>query len=115
METNARSAALAARYDGPVPPLASLPPDVDAPWAQRVASRRAWAWADVRRLGRRLVRARRAFAETGRLDHHRDWVRLRRNLGRALRCWACYRNLARSAGSLTDCQSGSGQPGAMQR
>jgi hypothetical protein len=95
MDTPARYAALAARYDGPVPPLPSLPPDIDATPAERLAVRKAWAWDDVRRLARRMLRARRAFAATGRLAHHREWAGLRRNLARALRCWGCYRDMLR--------------------
>lgn len=96
MSEPAQAAALARRYDGPVAPLASLPPDFDLPWPDRLKNRRCWAWADVREIGHRTVGARRAFAGTRALAHHREWVRLRRCLARSVRIWAAYRDLSRA-------------------
>lgn len=93
MSEHAWSEALALRYDGPVPPLAALPPDADAPRSERLANRKRWAWADVREDGRRLVAARRAFAATGDMAHRREWTRLRGRLRRSLTVWAAYRDL----------------------
>jgi hypothetical protein len=94
MSEHASRAALALRYDGPVPPLAALPPDFDAPWPQQIANRKRWAWADVRDAGCAVLAARRAFARTGNMRHHREWIRLRGGLRRALRIWAAYRDMA---------------------
>jgi hypothetical protein len=96
MSEPAQAAALARRYDGPIPPLASLPPDFDSPWPDRLENRRRWAWADVREVGHRMARARRAFAETSLIAHHREWVRLRRCLARSIHIWAAYRDLSRA-------------------
>jgi len=96
MSEPARAAALTRRYDGPLPPLASLPSDFDLPWPDRLENRRRWAWADVREIGHRTARAHRAFAGTRSLAHHREWIRLRRCLARSLQVWAAYRDLWRA-------------------
>jgi hypothetical protein len=84
-------AALQQRYDGPLPLDAAFPPDWDRPRHEQIANRKRWAWSEVRRLGRRMVAARRAFRATGALAHHRDWARARGSLEHALATWACFR------------------------
>lgn len=85
-------AALDARYDGPSPLNAAVPPDWDRPRREQVANRKHWAWCEVRRLGRCMVAARRAFRATGTLAHHRDWATARGSLVHALATWACFRD-----------------------
>jgi hypothetical protein len=87
------SHALAQRYDGPLPGLAALPPDADAPWPVRVANRKRWAAADIRLIGGQVLAARRAFAASGDMADHRAWVPRRAALGRALRAWAAWRDM----------------------
>lgn len=91
VETGIR-AALDNRYDGPLPFNAAVPPDWDRPRHEQIANRKRWAWCEVRRLGRRMVVARRAFRASGALAHHHDWARARGSLTHALATWACFRN-----------------------
>jgi hypothetical protein len=85
-------AALEARYDGPLPCNAALAPDWDRPEREQIANRKRWASAEIRRLGRRMVAARRTFRATGMLAHHHDWARARGSLVHALATWACFRD-----------------------
>lgn len=85
-------AALDARYDGPLPLNVAAPPDWDRPRREQIANRKHWASCEVRRLGRRMVAARRAFRTTGALAHHRDWARARGSLVHALATWVCFRD-----------------------
>ena len=85
-------AALEARYDGPLPFNAAAPADWDRPRHEQIANRKRWAWSEVRRLGRCMVAARRAFRATGALERHRDWARARGSLVHALATWACFRD-----------------------
>lgn len=86
---------LDARYDGPLPSRAALPPDWDRPQAERIANRKRWAWREVRRLGHRMVSARRAFRATGAEVDREDWLRARGSLGHALAGWAYFRDRLR--------------------
>jgi hypothetical protein len=88
-------AALERRYDGPVPPGASLPADYDASWHQQLLNRRLWSWQEVRRIGHNVIEARQAFKQTGKIIHHRKWLYYRRELAFALRCWSVYRDKVR--------------------
>ncbi len=92
----ATRAALHARYDGPVPPGASISPDADAPWVEQLANRRRWAWIEVRRLGHLMVQARRAFFDTHDIRHHDEWRRLRNRVDHPLQTWALYRDWERA-------------------
>jgi hypothetical protein len=88
--------ALERRYDGPIPPVAAISADCAMPWAVQLRNRRAWAWAEVRRIGRLTARANRAFRKSGDKSAYRDWTRMRRELAFAVRSWACYRDWTRS-------------------
>lgn len=87
-----RQAALEARYDGPLPFNAAASPDWDRPLREQIANRKDWASAEVRRLGRRMVAARRAFRATGVLERHREWARARGSLAHALATWIGFRD-----------------------
>ena len=89
-------AALERRYDGPIPPHASVPSDFDRPWIEQLENRKRWSWQEVRRLGRLAAHAHRAFHVTHHRRHRIEWQRLRRNLGVALKSWAAYRDWVRS-------------------
>jgi hypothetical protein len=84
--------ALETRYDGPLPFNAAAPSDWDQPIQEQIANRKRWASAEVRRLGRRMVAARRAFRATGAIERHREWARVRGSLAHALATWACFRD-----------------------
>lgn len=86
--------ALERRHDGPLPPVAALPPDYASPWPEQLLNRRRWAWRDVRRIGHRLVHAGRAARNGAGIYEYREWQRLRRELAFALRSWKCYRDWA---------------------
>jgi len=88
----ARRGALERRYDGPVPPCAGLPPDVDDDLATRIANRRRWAWRHVRAIGHDLVRAGRRFRASGDIAQFRRWNGLRRELAHALGSWQAFRD-----------------------
>lgn len=88
-------AALERRYDGPIPPRASAPPDYRLPWREQFENRKHWSWQEVRRLGHLARGARLSFITTGRTGDRREWQRLRRNLAFALRSWAAYRDWLR--------------------
>jgi hypothetical protein len=83
------------RYDGPLPPTASLPADYDAPWSEQLLNRRRWAWRDVRRIGRELARLSRALRRTAAARDCQEWRRLRHELAFALRTWKSYRDWTR--------------------
>jgi len=87
-----RRAALERRYDGPVPPLAGLPPDADCDLETRLANRRRWSWRHVRAVGHELVGAGRAFRARGDIAAFRRWAGLRRDLAHALQSWAAFRD-----------------------
>ena len=84
--------ALERRYDGPIPPYAGLPPDVDCDKNTQIANRRRWAWRHVRAIGHDLVYAGRTFRSTGDRAAFRRWNGLRRDLAHALRSWAVFRD-----------------------
>jgi hypothetical protein len=97
MNDRERGHALERRYDGPIPSVAAISADHATPWTEQLSNRRSLAWTDVRRIARQAARSGRALRATGESRHYRDWIRLRHELGFALRSWAAYRDWARSA------------------
>lgn len=87
-----RRDALERRYDGPVPPLAALPPDAACDLETRIANRRRWSWRHVRAIGHELVRAGKTFRASGDMAAFRRWAGLRRDLAHALQSWAAFRD-----------------------
>lgn len=92
--------ALETRYDGPIPVGASVPPDYAEPLHIQWRTRRDGAWREVRRLGHLIIAERHTFAINYDVTRQYEIARLRANLKYAVRSWAAFRGLHRTA--LTD-------------